>query len=131
MKAFTSAQKKEHAAIVERLHATRGTLRDAIDAFNGKLTEEYGAVDRAREACQDAIDEANALLDDVRGDAQSHFDDRSEKWQEGDAGQQYQDWISELEQPLDRVEVDEPQPLIEPDLDGIETFEEIRQAVED
>lgn len=39
----------------------------------------------------------NALIDQLIADRNDYFDEKSERWQEGDAGQAYYDKTSELE----------------------------------
>lgn len=82
----------------------KGRLREAHERLT-ELREEAVAVCDEVRAKLDAIlqkieDEREAihgLVEDLASEAQSYFDEKSEKWQDGDAGQQYQEWISELE----------------------------------
>lgn len=53
--------------------------------------------DEANEARQEIYD----VLDDVVTQASDYYDERSEKWQEGDAGSAYQDWINTIESARD------------------------------
>jgi uncharacterized protein YidB (DUF937 family) len=68
-----------HSAAEEQLQGILAPLIDAISAYNEK------------------VEEFNSVMEDVVSEAQSYFDDRSEKWQEGDAGEAYSSWISALE----------------------------------
>lgn len=47
---------------------------------------------------QDAIAQAAELLGDVIADAETYRDERSEGWQEGEAGEAYGAWIEQLEE---------------------------------
>ena len=52
-------------------------------------------------------------------------DERSEEWQEGDTGQAYQEWISQFENELEEIELEEPDDVDVPEspaeqLDGID-----------
>lgn len=38
------------------------------------------------------------------GEMQQYFDDRSEKWQEGDSGDEYQAWIDSVEEQADALD---------------------------
>jgi hypothetical protein len=55
------------------------------------LTEEKFKKDRYNTK----IKELNQFIDDIRSDMQDYYDERSEKWQESDNGQMYQDWIDQ------------------------------------
>ena len=131
MKRFTMGQEQRHAELLDRLTTKKAALEDAINEYNEKARALFVNVTENAEDLQSAIDDANALLDGVREDAQAHYDEKSEKWQESDKGTDYQEWISELEQTLDDVEVDAPEDVSEPDFSAIDTFEHIRQGVDD
>lgn len=81
--------------------------KDAIDEAKSKLEaiieEMKGKVAEAISAVNDARDSAYNALDDIVNEAQSYYDEKSEKWQEGDNGQQYQEWIGKLEEARDAV----------------------------
>src|SRR5215831_7199610 len=98
MKTFSTIRRTEHASLVERLRHKQGQLEAAIRDFNENCSDQYAHVAAARDALQEVMDEANTFLESLREDAQNYFDDRSEKWQEDEAGQQYQEWINEIEQ---------------------------------
>lgn len=51
----------------------------------------------------EAREEAHSVLDDLVNEAQTYFDERSDKWQEGDAGLEYQSWISSIENARDQL----------------------------
>jgi len=158
MRQFTGTQKQQHAAIVTQLEAAKAALELAVTAINEQLVEDFAAVELAiakfnedaanafaavevaRDAYTDALGAAAAFVEDVRSDAQSYFDDRSEKWQEGEAGEAYQEWLDELDAVhLDAAEIDEPaevelpdRPEIEmPEFDALDTFEGMRQGVDE
>jgi NAD-specific glutamate dehydrogenase len=131
MKRLTKDHAQRHAVLVERLHATQRDLERAIETYNEEASRAFAHVEVVRDRMQALLTEANEWLDEVRTDAQSYFDDRSEKWQESEAGEAYAEWISELETTLDEIEIAEPDALDVPDLDGIETFEGIRQGVDE
>jgi len=158
MKQFTGTQKKEHAEIIERMQTAKQTLEEAVEAcnekfdaayapielaineFNQQLADAYEQVETARAAYLETLEAGTAFIAGVREDAQSYFDDRSEAWQEGEKGEAYQDWINELDDVnLDAPELDQPTELdmpdrpelAMPDFDAIDTFEGIRQGVEE
>lgn len=131
MKQFTGAQKAQHAEILARMEQKRAALELAIADYNHIMGREFSPVEAAKVALQEVIDEGSAFLATVREDAQSFFDDKSEKWQESEAGEAYGDWLTELDRELEAVEVEEPDEVDTPDVDAIDTFEGIRQGVEE
>lgn len=60
--------------------------------------------------------EVYELLDDLHREADEYFDGRSEKWQDGEKGQNYASWRDELERVRGEVEEEIEAPEI-PDLE--------------
>lgn len=54
--------------------------------------------DRIQQLNNDAVSELVTMLADLHSDARCWYDGRSEKWQEGDAAANYEEWITTLEQ---------------------------------
>ena len=48
-------------------------------------------------ALQAEMEEIANVLEETAQDAQDYFDDKSESWQEGEKGEEYNTWISMLE----------------------------------
>ena len=57
------------------------------------LTDAAEAIEEAVEAYATAADEARAFAESIHADQQAYYDERSEKWQEGDAGTAYTEWM--------------------------------------
>jgi DNA phosphorothioation-dependent restriction protein DptG len=69
-----------------------------------KVTVE-AAIKKAQDLLDAACKEANETREEIRGviedwynEADAYYDDRSEKWQEGDSGQAYDTWKDEIAQ---------------------------------
>lgn len=69
------AQQKE--ALAAKLEAAATQVQAAIESYNAVL------------------DEVRTFQEEVTNEAQGYFDDRSEKWQEGEKGEAYQAWVDE------------------------------------
>lgn len=50
------------------------------------------------------IDDIRADIEMLHSDAQEYFDDRSERWQEGEKGQEYQSLLDSLEEAIGDAE---------------------------
>lgn len=75
------------------------------------IQEKQEAVDKAHQGMQKTVEDYNEEVrgynelvqnlmdyrDELVADMQCYFDDRSERWQEGEAGQNYQSWMSDWE----------------------------------
>jgi hypothetical protein len=93
MKKFTKAQIKELNELTEKLRENVGGIEETLAA----LQEKIGAYN-------DAVVEFNTFRQGIEDDMQNYFDEKSEKWQDGDAGQNYQAWIEEWNTDIDELE---------------------------
>ena len=109
--------KLDKAAIAERdavcasLREKYSTLETAVDEFNFVLEQAWDKVDSALTAYNEAVGEANSWREGIAGDMQTYFDERSEKWQEGDKGQEYASWKQQFEEELQDADLPKPEKL--------------------
>ena len=64
------------------------------------------------EAYKAAVEEAKAFAERIAEEMTNYFDDRSEKWQDGDAGGEYQSWKDEWE----NADLDSVEEIVKPDI---------------
>jgi uncharacterized protein YukE len=76
-----------------------------------RLAELQSELSDAKEKLESAFENMNEAItnmEEFRGEVHSkmtdYFEDRSEKWQEGDAGQQYGEWMGRWEDSLDTLD---------------------------
>lgn len=50
------------------------------------------------------LEEAHSILEEVLGEVQDNYDNKSEKWQEGEAGEKAQEEISGLEDAINETD---------------------------
>jgi alkanesulfonate monooxygenase SsuD/methylene tetrahydromethanopterin reductase-like flavin-dependent oxidoreductase (luciferase family) len=90
------------AAEAEAIHAEFEDLAAQYNADIAALVERFG----------DATDIARGIVEDAASAADEYFDLKSEKWQEGDRGQAYQEWQRRLQDVADaigeRIDAEEP-----------------------
>jgi len=53
-------------------------------------------VERITQEINDAKDDARGIMEDAANAAEEYYDNKSEKWQEGDRGQAYSEWKERL-----------------------------------
>lgn len=82
-----------------KIEEKKAELETLIAGFQGQIDD---LVNEAEEARQ----ELHGVLDDLVNEAENYYDERSEKWQEGDAGSSYVDWKSQIESARDGVDVE-------------------------
>jgi len=112
MKKLDKQTINERDALQVRLQSLQEALEQAIEAYNEAIGGElWVKVEQARDAYNEAIDEANAWRESVANEIQSYIDGRSEKWLEGDKGQEYRAWCESYEETIERVELEQPEGL--------------------
>jgi hypothetical protein len=106
------ARKSELEAELEQLvgEATDGleVLREKIGELVTEFNEKYVS------PLSEKMTEAYGFVEDIVNERQGDFDDKSERWQEGECGQAAQSWIQEWESGMQGLEA--PAELEAPDL---------------
>jgi len=119
---------------------------ERLEGLLKELGVHKGKIEAAILAAQNAIDavltEANETREEIRGvledwcnEAESYYDERSEKWQQGDAGDAYSQWMNTIQDVQARFdmafEVDLPTDILE-EIEGMEavTDGELSQSPE-
>jgi hypothetical protein len=106
------ARKSELESELEQLvgDATDGleVLRDKIGELVTEFNEKYVS------PLSEKMTEAYGFVEDIVNERQGDFDDKSERWQEGERGQAAQSWIQEWENGMQGLEA--PAELEAPDL---------------
>lgn len=73
-------------------------------------TKEFDELSTLRKTAEDAVVEYKEKLQSLFDDFDGEYGERSEKWQEGDKGQEVRGWLDEIEQvlsDLDNVDIGE------------------------
>jgi len=99
---LTKAQEAKRDDLVKRLNEAKADVQATYeqmasfisDDLNGKIAQ-YNEI----------VGEVESFRDELVSDMEYYFDDKSEKWQEGDSGSEYQEWKNSWEG-LDVTEVD-------------------------
>jgi hypothetical protein len=128
MKRLSKKQQERHEELLVQLTTARDDLNQAIIHFNEEVSKLHGDLAPKVTAVNEAITLVNAFVEEIHGDQECFYDERSEKWQENDAGQAYADWMGEWEMSIDELELEEPTPFDEVEID-VETFENLSQEV--
>lgn len=88
------ARLRDYASILDN-------IRDEIEEIERDANERILAV---MENLNNYIDEANGFVADLANEAESYYEERSDNWRDGDTGQQYYDWLSEIQNCANELE---------------------------
>jgi uncharacterized protein YukE len=129
MKRLTKDQIEQHSQISTDLHAAHEAVQSAVAEFNAKVAAAYAELEPHVSDFNSEVEKANSFMGEVYADQESFYDEKSEKWQEGDAGEAYRSWMEQWEQVIEEMELDVPEELGEPDVD-LDTFAQLPSKVE-
>lgn len=126
--ALSEAVEKFNEAHMEEYYL----LMDAINKHNDKVSELFAEVEEAVDEYNSAVEDAEQFRTDITSEMEDYRADRSEKWQESDAGQQYQEWVSAWEEELRVIEISRPDPIDadEPEALSLDDFEDAAESLE-
>lgn len=115
MKRLSRQQITEKAQHVSDVQEAKQELEEAIAKYNETMEAAKGPVEAAVEKLNDAISAADEWRANISSEQDSYYDERSEKWQEGEAGSNYSDWKDSFSSEFEQVEVSFPDELEVPD----------------
>lgn len=111
MNRLTKERVSERDALASKLTDARADLDKALSDFNTKMQEAFGPVEAAREAYNAVVGEANTYIETVKGDQENHYNDKTEKWQDGEKGQAYSSWMEAFDLQISEIDGFEPDPV--------------------
>jgi len=126
-KAEASAWEKLTDVAQHRLEA----LNDAIEEFNADMEQIWTKVQDAKDEYNGVVADIKAFAEDIAATWRGEFDDKSEKWQEGDRGQAVSDIIDQWEGiALDESSVEMPDTVDRED-DNVSELADMPTSVEE
>lgn len=84
----------------QRLQDLQDKLADAASDVDTEFTELAGVIEKINNAIaayNTIVAETNGVIEDIANELESYIGERSEKWQESDAGDAAGEWLSELQ----------------------------------
>lgn len=120
----TKQEQKEHAALAAALQEHSERVEQEFASLLVVLGAVTASLNYAIKARNEVAKKAAAFAEGVHDRLSDEWDEKSERWQEGDAGQEAQSLIEEW----DSVTVDEIQEveIVKPELEGDIGWEEFR-----
>lgn len=110
---------------LDKLREASNAVSELFDELEVERELFEGKARRLIEQIDEAKEEARALMDDEALSAESYYDERSEKWQEGDRGQAYGEWKDRLREVAESIAEDIEAPEV-PDIDRPHWMDELR-----
>jgi vacuolar-type H+-ATPase subunit I/STV1 len=117
---------KDRGELVAAARRKLDELNTAIEQYNESVGEAWTKLDDFINDYNGALSDARDFVERVKDEFTTEYDEKSEKWQEGDRGVAARDWIDSFDNvELDDAELDAPEPFGEVTADGLETLENL------
>ena len=100
---LSNEQMAKRRALAADLRDKALTLNIAIAAFNRGVEPLAQAVADAQDDYNEILETTRNLSDSIAESAREQFEAKSERWQEGEKGQQAREWIERWEMGLDEM----------------------------
>lgn len=98
MKRLTVSRIRERAGHAAGIRRAIAEVNTRIEAYNRVVREAADDVAAALSDLNEQIEQTISWRDEIVGEMNQYLDDRSDRWRESDAGQNYADWIREFEE---------------------------------
>lgn len=104
MRKLSKGDEARRVDIATRLVYAEVALDGAIKKYNADRTQEN--LDAVKDAIENKdsginrwLEMAELLREEVHGEMEGYFEDRTEKWQESENGEAYTEWMDQWDQP--------------------------------
>lgn len=108
---LNKTKSKERDALVAALEIAASALNSAVESANEKIGEINAALDKAVSDYSDVLSNVREWRDDLTESAQDEYNEKSDKWQEGEAAGSASAWIEAWNEidfdDLDAITIDE------------------------
>jgi len=102
-------QNEQRDTLATRIQEEREALDTAVTAFNDAMTTARADLQEKIDAYNEVLAEAKSFVDDVAQNWENDFEEKSERWQEGEKGEAVRAMIEAWQNAdLEEVSVDMP-----------------------
>ena len=102
---LTKAEDAQKLELEGRLNEAFGIADDAATALREKIDELIQEFNNGPLVALNAVvEEAYNFVEDIHSERQEEYDEKSERWQEGDRGQAASEWLSSWEDAIADLE---------------------------
>jgi SMC interacting uncharacterized protein involved in chromosome segregation len=125
MRKLNKTQEKKHQKLLGVLGEAKDELEAGIEEFNTAVGEAWDKLEEKHGKLQEAIEAAEEFRQEIYDAQEDYASERSDAWPESDSGSAYLAWQQEWESELETPEIDKPEELEMPEVEAIETFENL------
>jgi hypothetical protein len=109
VKNLTKAQLIKKTELTDAIQKAQEVLEAKIATFNEIKATEWCEVEDALAKLNDEVEEFNDFRQEIVDEQNEYYEGKSERWQESDAGQDYDAWRQEWDNEISTAnDIDEP-----------------------
>jgi hypothetical protein len=109
---LTKQEAEDRSKIINDLREAWGKIESAVEEYNKEMNSLWDNITSEVVAYNEVLSKARTFATDISSRVDQEFGEKSEKWQEGDAGQDADEWKGEWENiDLSDLEPDQPEDL--------------------
>ena len=110
---FSADEKKRLDVLIAKFASEADDVEIEVGEYNEGVKELRAKLDERLEKLNEARDELRGFIEDMHSEMDSQYDDKSEKWKEGERGEATRTWIDKLDEIKgeieDDIEIDKPE----------------------
>lgn len=123
---LSKAEIKTRDEFVSKLEIESGKLAEAIETYNAAVAEAKIDLQDAVDTYNEIVQDAQYFITEIAEAKRGEYDDKSERWKEGEAGELASEFVDVWEgiemEPIDLDipgDIDQPEPSHRDDLEGL------------
>jgi hypothetical protein len=101
---ITKQEQARLQEIADRVAEERLAFDTAVDEANAAIEDIYSALNERITRYNEMLEEGRGVIEDIHSERQSDFDDKSERWQEGERGEATREWLDKLDSDKEEIE---------------------------
>lgn len=98
---LTRSEENRRDILADKLRDARMILDEAVAAQVAIIEDAYAAINAALVPYNEIVEKARGFVEDIASERDSEWDDKSERWQEGERGEAAREWISQWQDAAD------------------------------
>lgn len=125
MKTLTREQIQIKLKLALQLTEAGEDLQEAIRRFNETLHTASAEIQNLQGRFNELVQEAQGFVQSIHDEQETYRDERSDRWNESDAGQSYGAWMDAWDASLEEIDLDLPDEIEEVSMEALETIRDL------
>lgn len=94
---ITAKDRKQLDELTSTVADRRSDLEDQLAEYNNVVADAIAQLNEKIREYNESVEAVRANLEDIKNDLRDQFDNKTDRWQEGDKGQAVSTWLDTIE----------------------------------